>query len=67
MSASQAAAPAGAAIRLTADPLLGLLLSVLAGDRSDVESGSIELAPPTSVVGLLPQEPERSQSELVRE
>jgi ATPase subunit of ABC transporter with duplicated ATPase domains len=31
-----------------------------------LDGGSVELAPPTAVVGLLPQEPERSTTETVR-
>jgi ATPase subunit of ABC transporter with duplicated ATPase domains len=31
-----------------------------------LDGGSVELAPPTAVVGLLPQEPERSSTETVR-
>jgi ATPase subunit of ABC transporter with duplicated ATPase domains len=42
------------------------LLAALAG-RVDLERGSVEVAPPTSNVGLLPQEPERSATETVRE
>ncbi|MGB0112748.1 MAG: ABC-F family ATP-binding cassette domain-containing protein [Ilumatobacteraceae bacterium] len=40
------------------------LLGALAG-RVPLDSGSIEVAPPTANIGLLPQEPERSESELV--
>jgi ATPase subunit of ABC transporter with duplicated ATPase domains len=46
------------------------LLRVLAGSRHDagavLDAGSVELAPPSAVVGLLPQEPERSAHETVR-
>ena len=41
------------------------LLGALAG-RVALEAGSVEQAPPDSVVGLLPQEPERSEDESVR-
>ena len=42
------------------------LLAALAG-RVDLEHGSVEVAPRTANVGLLPQEPERSATETVRE
>ena len=42
------------------------LLAALAG-RVDLERGSVEAAPRTANVGLLPQEPERSATETVRE
>jgi len=42
------------------------LLAALAG-RGDRERGSVEVAPRTANVGLLPQEPERSATETVRE
>ncbi len=42
------------------------LLAALAG-RVDLERGSVEAAPRTANVGLLPQEPERSAAETVRE
>ena len=42
------------------------LLAALAG-RVDLERGSVEVAPGTANVGLLPQEPERSATETVRE
>jgi len=42
------------------------LLAALAG-RIDLERGSVEVAPRTANVGLLPQEPERSATETVRE
>ena len=41
------------------------LLGALAG-RVDLERGSVEVAPRTANVGLLPQEPERSTVETVR-
>ena len=42
------------------------LLAALAG-RIDIDEGRVERMPRTSNVGLLPQEPERSTSETVRE
>jgi ATPase subunit of ABC transporter with duplicated ATPase domains len=42
------------------------LLAALAG-RVDLDRGSVEVAPRTANVGLLPQEPERSAVETVRE
>ncbi len=42
------------------------LLHALAGSVA-LESGSVECAPPDAVVGLLPQEPDRSDAETVRE
>jgi len=42
------------------------LLAALAG-RIELERGSVEVAPRTANVGLLPQEPERSAIETVRE
>jgi ATPase subunit of ABC transporter with duplicated ATPase domains len=42
------------------------LLAALAG-RIDIDAGRVERMPRTSNVGLLPQEPERSTSETVRE
>ena len=41
------------------------LLAALAG-RVDLERGSVDVAPRTANVGLLPQEPERSATETVR-
>jgi energy-coupling factor transporter ATP-binding protein EcfA2 len=41
------------------------LLGALAG-RVDLDAGSVQVAPPTANVGLLPQEPERSATETVR-
>jgi ATPase subunit of ABC transporter with duplicated ATPase domains len=35
-------------------------------DGAGLDAGSVELAPPSAVVGLLPQEPERSADESVR-
>lgn len=40
------------------------LLGALAG-RVDLDSGSVQAAPPTATVGWLPQEPERSPTETV--
>jgi ATPase subunit of ABC transporter with duplicated ATPase domains len=42
------------------------LLGALAG-RVDLDAGSVQVAPPTANVGLLPQEPERSAAETVRQ
>ncbi|MFT4864123.1 MAG: ATPase subunit of ABC transporter with duplicated ATPase domains, partial [Ilumatobacter sp.] len=42
------------------------LLAALAG-RIDIDDGRVERMPRTANVGLLPQEPERSTSETVRE
>ena len=42
------------------------LLGALAG-RVELDQGSVDLAPRTANVGLLPQEPERSATETVRE
>jgi ATPase subunit of ABC transporter with duplicated ATPase domains len=42
------------------------LLDALAG-RVEFDRGSVELAPRTATVGLLPQEPERSPTETVRD
>ena len=42
------------------------LLAALGG-RADLDRGSVEVAPRTANVGLLPQEPERSPVETVRE
>jgi ATPase subunit of ABC transporter with duplicated ATPase domains len=41
------------------------LLGALAG-RVELDAGSVQVAPPTANVGLLPQEPERSTTETVR-
>jgi ATPase subunit of ABC transporter with duplicated ATPase domains len=42
------------------------LLAALAGAAA-LDRGSVEVAPPNATVGLLPQEPERSTTETVRE
>ncbi len=42
------------------------LLGALAG-RVELDSGSVQATPPSANVGLLPQEPERSATETVRE
>jgi len=42
------------------------LLGALAG-RVELEKGSVDAAPRTATIGLLPQEPERSATETVRE
>ena len=41
------------------------LLGALAGRRA-LDAGTVDAAPPDSVIGLLPQEPERSERETVR-
>ncbi|RLE15612.1 MAG: ABC transporter ATP-binding protein, partial [Actinobacteria bacterium] len=42
------------------------LLRALAG-QIDPDRGSVDLAPPTATIGMLPQEPERSRTETVEE